>query len=124
MLPQVIRLKVSVPKLELISGRLAAGSQGFLFLCDDGANEIVCAVASDAWCDLIDFHRRNSTKGLARVLLSEIERLAGMKYNAGRFEENGGLLIQISDLLRYGSRQSAAQIGEHRRHVHSEDIDV
>ena len=104
-------MKASVPKLKLISGRLAAGSQGLLFLCDDGANEIVCGIAGDALCDLIDFHRRNSAKGLARVLLSEIERLAGMKYNAGRFEENGGLLIQMSDLLRYGFRerdQSAA----------------
>jgi hypothetical protein len=77
-----------------MSGRLAAGSQDLLFLCDDGANEIVCAIAGDALCDLIDFHRRNNAKGLARVLLSKIERLAGMKYNAGRFEENGGLLFK------------------------------
>jgi hypothetical protein len=46
--------------------------------------------------DLIDFHGLNGAKlDAARALASEIERLASAKYNAGRFEENGELLIPI-----------------------------
>jgi hypothetical protein len=36
------------------------------------------------------------------LLLPEIERLANAKYDARRLEEDGGLLIQPADLVRYG----------------------
>jgi hypothetical protein len=53
--------------------------------------------------DLIDFHRINSTNDEAlRALLPELERLVNAKCNAGRFEENGWLVIWPVDLLRYG----------------------
>jgi hypothetical protein len=53
--------------------------------------------------DLADFHRIKSAAADAPpVLLPEIERLANAKYDAGRLEEAGGLLIRSTDLVRYG----------------------
>jgi hypothetical protein len=64
---------------------------------------IRCGIADAALRDLIDFHRIKGTEDQAlRALLTEIERLANAKCDAGRFEENGWLVIWPVDLLRYG----------------------
>jgi hypothetical protein len=39
--------------------------------------------------------------------LPELDRLASLKYAAGRLEENGELVIRTADLLRYGFQRAA-----------------
>jgi hypothetical protein len=90
--------------LRLIPKSLAPQSDGvrFQFDCDDG-KVIQCSITDDTLRDLVDFHHvKNTDEDTCRVLLPEIERLANAKYDAGRLEEDGGLLIRSSDLVRYG----------------------
>ena len=52
---------------------------------------------------LVDFYRFNGSEDKAlQAVLPEIERLTNAKCDAGRFEENGCLVIWPVDLLRYG----------------------
>jgi hypothetical protein len=90
--------------LTLTAKTLKAQTDGMSFQCDRGDGNIVqCGIADIALRDLIDFHRIQSTStDSLRVLLPEIERLADAKYEAGRLEEDGGLLIRSTDLVRYG----------------------
>jgi hypothetical protein len=91
--------------LRVISGSLRAQSAGLSFQCDHDGKTIDCGVASDVLRDLLAFHRLEGFAGDAyRALLPEIERLADVKIEAGRFEENGVLVIRAADLLRYGFR--------------------
>jgi hypothetical protein len=89
--------------LRVIAESLSAQSKDLCFQCDRDGQPIQCGIADVAVRDLIDFHSLNSTKDRAlRLLLPEIERLANAKCDAGRFEENGSLMIWPMDLLRYG----------------------
>jgi hypothetical protein len=89
--------------LRVVFDSLSAQSQGLFFQCDRDGKIIQCGIADVALRDLIDFHRLKSSENKAlRALLPEIERLANAKCDAGRFEENGWLVIWPVDLLRYG----------------------
>jgi hypothetical protein len=99
--------EVPVP-LTVIAGSLEVQPDGLRFKCDRGGELIQCGIADIALRDLIGFHRIKKTgDDPFRVLLPEIERLVNVKCDAGQFEENGGLLIQSVDLLRYGFRGRA-----------------
>jgi hypothetical protein len=89
--------------LKIIFDSFSAQSNGLCFHCDGGGRIIQCGIADVALRDLLDFHRIKDTEDKAlRALLPEIERLANAKCDAGRFEENGWLVIWPVDLLRYG----------------------
>jgi hypothetical protein len=89
--------------LRIIFESFNAQSKGLCFQCDRAGEIIQCGIADVALRDLIDFHRIKSTNDEAlRALLPELERLVNAKCNAGRFEENGWLVIWPVDLLRYG----------------------
>jgi hypothetical protein len=65
------------------------------------------AISRQLLRDLRDSHglpaRMNELEVFSR-LLSEVEWIASIKYDAGRLEENGDLKIETADLLRYGLR--------------------
>ena len=89
--------------LTVLAESLSARPEGLSFRCDRNGHAIQGSITDVALRDLIDFHRFNSSKDKAlRILLPEIERLAKAKCDAGRFEENGRLVIWRVDLLRYG----------------------
>ena len=89
--------------LSVMAGNFKAQSEGVGFQCSCDGKIIQCGIANAALRDLIDFHSIKSTEDAAfRTLLPEIERLANAKCDAGRFEENGWLVIWPVDLLRYG----------------------
>ena len=98
--------------LRIVFESFNAQLKGLCFQCDRAGEIIQCGIADLALRDLIDFHRINSTNDEAlRALLPELERLVNAKCTAGRFEENGWLVIWPVDLLRYGYQgrnQSAA----------------
>jgi hypothetical protein len=82
---------------------LEAHPQGVLFQCDCGDGKIEGGITDAALRDLVDFHRIKSTAADAsRVLLPELERIVNAKCDAGKFEEDGGIIIRPADLLRYG----------------------
>ncbi len=97
--------------LRVIAGSLEAHPAGLSFKCGREGETIVCGVASDVLRDLLYFHRLEGDDAF-RALLPEIERLANAKSEAGRFEEDGALVIRSVDLLRFGfggkSSRSAA----------------
>jgi hypothetical protein len=89
--------------LRVITGSLSAQSKGLYFQCDCNGRPLRCGISDTALRELIDFHRFKDSRDKAlRTLLPEIERLANAKYDAGRFEEYGWLVIWPVDLLRYG----------------------
>jgi hypothetical protein len=90
------------PKIILES--IEAQTGGVAFQLDCGEGRIVqCGISVRALRDLIDFHRLESAEAKSlQVLLPEIERLANLKYHAERFEEDGGILVQSADILRFG----------------------
>jgi hypothetical protein len=98
--------------LRIIPGSLKAESAGLSFQCHQDGKTFDCCIASDVLRDLLTFYRlERSGEHASRALLPEIERLADAKSLAGRFEENGVLLICAVDLLRYGFQaKPAAQI--------------
>jgi hypothetical protein len=68
----------------------------------DGSN-VACAITREALNDLGYHHGYRGAVGeVMRALGSEIERLVRAKSRAGRFEENHGLVIRTTDLLRFG----------------------
>jgi hypothetical protein len=80
--------------IRVITGSLSARSNGLCFQCDRDGHHLHCGISDVALRDLIDFHRFNGGEDEAlRVLLPEIERLANAKYDAGRLEKNGWLVI-------------------------------
>jgi hypothetical protein len=91
--------------LKIVFDSFSAQSKGLCFQCDCDGEIIQCGIAAVALRDLIDFRRIKSTEDKAlRALLPEVERLVNAKCDAGRFEENGWLVIWPFDLLRYGYR--------------------
>ena len=91
--------------LKVISGTVNVGSQRLSFQCGDGDNSVVCCIMRDALDDLIQFHRFDISRDEPfDALLTQIERIANAKFNAGRVEPNGELVIKPVDLLRYGFR--------------------
>jgi hypothetical protein len=95
--------------LRVIVGSLQVHSAGMSFQCDHHGKTINCGVASDVMRDLLTFYRlEHFSDNAFRAVLPEIERLANAKRNAGRFEENGTLVIREVDLLRYGFQAKSA----------------
>jgi hypothetical protein len=89
--------------LTIIAESLTAQTYGFSFQSDADGKIVQCGITDVALADLVDFHHVKSAAADAPpVLLPEIERLANTKYEAGRLEEDGGLLIRSTDLVRYG----------------------
>jgi hypothetical protein len=90
--------------LKIILESIEAQSGGVGLRLDCGEGKLVqCGISINALRDLIAFHRVESTETKSlQVLLPEIERLANVKYDTGRFEEDGGILIQSADILRFG----------------------
>lgn len=90
--------------LTILVGSLRQTYAGDTFQCDCGDGKTIqCTIADIALRDLVDYHRTNKTPAdIAQVLLAEIERLANAKFDTGRFEEDGGLLIQSADIVRFG----------------------
>jgi hypothetical protein len=95
--------------LRVIVGSLQAQSAGLSFQCDHDGKRVNSGVASNVSRDLLAFHRfETAGDDPVRALLPEIERLANDKSDAGRFEENGTLVIREVDLLRYGFQAKCA----------------
>lgn len=91
--------------LMVILRTLEPEPEGLLFQCRDGDKIIECGIVVAALRDLISFHHiKKADDNLHRVLLPELERLVTAKYNAGRLEEDGWIVIRSADLLRYGFR--------------------
>jgi hypothetical protein len=90
----------------VIPRSLDAQSDGIRFQCRLGDKIIECGIVDVALRDLVSFHRikKADDKPLG-VLLPEFERLVAAKYEAGRFEEDGWIVIRSADLLRYGFRR-------------------
>jgi hypothetical protein len=89
--------------LTIIAKSLMAHTDGFTFQADADGKIVKCDVTSVALADLVDFHHiKIAAADALQVILPEIERLANAKYDAGRLEEDGGLLIRSTDLVRYG----------------------
>ena len=89
--------------LKVIARSLSAQSKGLCFQCERDGKIIQCGIADAALRELIDFHSIKGAQDKAlRALLPETERLVNAKCDAGRFEENGWLVIWPVDLLRYG----------------------
>jgi len=98
----------SVP-LKVVAGSLKAQSAGLSFQCSCDGETIECEVAGEVLRDLLAFHRfEDRGDDAIRALLPEIERLANIKSDAGRFEEDGTLVIRAADLLRYGFQGKSA----------------
>ena len=94
--------------LIVIPRSLEAELEGLLFQCRDGNQTIECGITDGALRDLISFHRIKKTDdNPLRVLLPELERLVSAKYDAGRLEEDGWIVVRSADLLRYGFRRRA-----------------
>jgi hypothetical protein len=79
-----------------------AEAEGLRFQCDYNGKIIQCGIATRALRELIDFHQIKDTDDSVCHLVQEIERLVNAKCEAGRFEQNGWLVIWPVDLLRYG----------------------
>jgi hypothetical protein len=87
----------------LIGGSLEARPDGLLFQCDLSGSVIQCGIFEPALRDLMEFQSADDGEDeILRAVLSEIERIVRAKYEAGRFEDNGRLMIWPADLLRYG----------------------
>jgi hypothetical protein len=98
----------SAVPVTVIAGSFEAQPEGLVFQCRHGEKIIKCSIADVALHDLICFHRIKKTEDKPyRVLLPEIERLVNAKYDAGRFEEDGGIVVRSVDLLRYGFKGRA-----------------
>jgi hypothetical protein len=95
--------------LRVIAGSLKAQAAGLSFQCGGEGETLDCEVASEVLRDLLAFHRfEGGGSDAMRALLPEIERLANVKSDAGRFEEDGTLVIRPVDLLRYGFQHKPA----------------
>ena len=71
-------------------------------------NNVACGITREALNDLGHHHGYRGAEGeVMRALGPEIERLVRAKSRAGRFEENHGLVIRTTDLLRYGFNSEA-----------------
>jgi hypothetical protein len=89
--------------LRVIAESVSAKSKGLRFRCDRDGHPVDCGIADAALRELVDFHRFNGSEDRAlQAVLAELERITNAKCEAGRFEENGCLVIRPVDLLRYG----------------------
>jgi hypothetical protein len=90
-------------RLRVVAGSLEAQPEGLRFQSAHGDKTVRCGIVDIALLDLIGFHRTKKTEDNPfRVLLPEIERLVNAKHDAGRFEEDGCIVVQTVDLVRYG----------------------
>jgi Protein of unknown function (DUF1488) len=88
--------------LRVVAGRLDLSSNSIVCQLHDGETRVLCTIARQALRDLGDYHRlKGSEEAVFSELLSEIERIASAKLQAGLLDENGELSIGTADLLRY-----------------------
>ena len=95
--------------LSMVAAELDLKSHGLSFEFHDGdeSNPVPCKVTMQVLQDLGGFHNLSFTpEEVADVLIPELDRLAIAKYRAGRLEDDGGLVIRDSDLLRYGFQRA------------------
>lgn len=86
-----------------IVGGLEARVDGLLFQCELSGTILQCGIFEEALRDLLDFRRDNrSEDDVYRAVLSEMQRIVTAKYQSGRFEDNGWIVIWPADLLRFG----------------------
>ena len=90
-------LRVTSGKLDIQSGSISCNLQ-------DGEVIIPCTIAIEVLRDLADHSMLSWSTDVQAfgLLISELERLANIKYALGRLEENGHLLLSTIDLLRFG----------------------
>jgi hypothetical protein len=90
--------------LRVISGKLDIRSGSISCNLQDGNAVIPCTIAIEVLRDLADHSMLNWSTDVQAfgLLISEVERLANLKYRLGRLEENGDLVLGTVDLLRYG----------------------
>jgi hypothetical protein len=109
---RITNLRGLLVSLAMVVGSLRQIDGGDAFQCDCGDGKLIqCTIVDVALRDLVDFHRIKKTAAdPSTVLLREVVRLANAKYHAGRLEEDGGLLIRSTDILRFGfgNRQAAS----------------
>jgi hypothetical protein len=92
--------------LKVAVATLRAGSQGLLFQCNNGDEQISCVIPPQTLRDLVEFNDFSEMDESAfRALLPQIERIVTAKYEIGRIEEDGALSICTADILRYGLRK-------------------
>jgi hypothetical protein len=95
-----------VISLKLVPGTINAVSNALLFQCGDGAKAIACSITAGALDDILQYHRLEVMGDDAdEALLEKIERILNAKFNAGRIEPDGSLVIKTIDVLRYGFRE-------------------
>lgn len=91
--------------LSIVGEELDIASQdlSFRFHDEDPSRTVPCTVTIQVLQDLGSYHNLSFTaEEVLDVLIPELDRLASVKYRAGRFEQNGEIVIRGSDLLRYG----------------------
>jgi hypothetical protein len=99
--------------LNVIPGQLDIQKEGIRFRLSDGETTVSCSVSRFVLQDLISHHLPgvNVTDLQAFVeLLPGIAHLANVKYDAGRIDENGEIVIGTADLLRHGLQSPAAHL--------------
>ena len=95
-------------QLRIIAGSLDARSPGISFRVDDGGNGLACGISRDALLDLAGHHGlRGSKEGLFQAMWPVIERLVRAKFQAGRVDASGEVLVDSADLLLYGFDETA-----------------
>jgi hypothetical protein len=94
--------------LSFNGGELDVLSRGLSLQFHEGNETFSCTVTPGVLLDLGSYHRLSFTEeDVLGVLLPELDRLASAKYRAGRFEQDGSILVREADLLRYGYHRVA-----------------
>jgi hypothetical protein len=99
--------------LNVIPGQLDIQNESIRFRLSDGEKTVSCSVSRFVLQDLIGHHSPgvNVTDLQAFVaLLPDIAHLANAKYDAGRTDENGEIVIATADLLRHGLQSPTAHL--------------
>jgi hypothetical protein len=113
-----VSLRVTSGKLDIRAGSISCNLR-------DGKAIIPCTIAIEVLRDLADHSMLNWSTDVQAfgLLIPEVERLANIKYQLGRLEENGHLLLSTIDLLRYGfsrSRKTDANMAAPRWRIAAE----
>jgi hypothetical protein len=99
--------------LNVIPGQLDIQNESIRLRLSDGETTVSCSVSRFVLQDLISHHLPgvNVTDLQAfGELLPGIAHLANAKYDAGRTDDNGEIMIGTADLLRHGLQSPAAHL--------------